>query len=116
MNHADVFEYENGNSDSDASNISGESLPSQSQRPSNPKVSRQLDRFFGKPKFKQPTVLQHAMLATFICVVAVAFAIMFRVLGSWQWFEWHMDGTWGFVLERGHEYTAPVWVSEFGAS
>merc|ERR1712039_1152272 len=39
-----------------------------------------------------------------------------NLLLTYYWFERHMDYTWGFMLMNGHKYTAPVWVSEFGAS
>lgn len=30
--------------------------------------------------------------------------------------EGHLDRSWGFLLEEGHSYTAPVWLGEFGNS
>jgi len=38
------------------------------------------------------------------------------LLDTYEYFRRHMDDTWGFVLVRGNDYTAPVWVSEFGSS
>ncbi len=35
---------------------------------------------------------------------------------DWPTFEAQMDLEWGYVVEEGHPYTAPVWVSEFGES
>eukprot|EP00929_Paragymnodinium_shiwhaense_P027080 TRINITY_DN15976_c0_g1_i1.p1 TRINITY_DN15976_c0_g1~~TRINITY_DN15976_c0_g1_i1.p1 ORF type:complete len:641 (-),score=110.55 TRINITY_DN15976_c0_g1_i1:184-2106(-) len=54
-------------------------------------------------------ILFFTLLFTGLVVLSVMFT-------SWAWYEHHMDGTWGFALENGHKYTAPVWVSEFGAS
>lgn len=52
-----------------------------------------------------------------IAVVLLTLTNFFaRSFLDYEWFERHMDGTWGFVLMSGYPWTAPIWVSEFGAS
>merc|ERR1711939_1116333 len=43
-------------------------------------------------------------------------AVWCAIFQTYWWFEHHMDGTWGFALMEGRPWTAPVWVSEFGAA
>lgn len=35
---------------------------------------------------------------------------------DWETFSATMDEEWGYIIEEGQPYTAPVWMSEFGAS
>merc|ERR1719401_1502579 len=51
-----------------------------------------------------------------LTVILLLGILLLLVVSSDAWFTRHMDGTFGFVLEEGHPYTAPVFVGEFGSS
>lgn len=55
-----------------------------------------------------------ALLVTGVLAVMSYFGANW--IDTYDFFRRHMDDTWGFVLVRGYDYTAPVWVSEFGSS
>jgi len=37
-----------------------------------------------------------------------------HIFPTYWWMERHLDGLWGYALEDGFNYTAPVWMGEFG--
>jgi len=59
---------------------------------------------------------QCGVFLVILSISLLVFVIFADIFLSYDWFEHHMDGTWGFALRQGYPYTAPVWVSEMGAS
>jgi len=57
----------------------------------------------------QASILCTVLLAVFAVVFAVA-----RMVDTYEFYRDWMDHMWGFVLEEGQPYTAPVWMGEFG--
>lgn len=57
----------------------------------------------------------------FMLCLGFFFAIVFllyiyaNIFPTYWWLERHLDGSWGFALEPGKPWTAPVWMGEFGA-
>lgn len=50
-----------------------------------------------------------------VLLVSSASLHMFAAIAPSYWLvERHFDRNWGFVLEDGQDYTAPVWMGEFG--
>jgi len=60
-------------------------------------------------------MLQIAIIAIIVAGVMTAIYITAHIVPTYWWMEKHLDRMWGFALEEGHEYTAPVWMGEFGA-
>jgi len=61
----------------------------------------------------------HLALQLFIPLVSwtLLLACLFfwgHIFPTYWWMERHLDGLWGFALEDGFNYTAPVWMGEFG--
>jgi len=59
-------------------------------------------------------VLQLGIVASILTLVTLAIYITAHIVPTYWWLERHLDKMWGFALEEGHEYTAPVWMGEFG--
>jgi hypothetical protein len=38
-----------------------------------------------------------------------------HIFPSYWWLQRHFDSVWGFALEHGQPWTAPIWMGEFGA-
>eukprot|EP00933_Yihiella_yeosuensis_P012706 TRINITY_DN12176_c4_g1_i1.p1 TRINITY_DN12176_c4_g1~~TRINITY_DN12176_c4_g1_i1.p1 ORF type:complete len:737 (+),score=83.88 TRINITY_DN12176_c4_g1_i1:65-2275(+) len=55
------------------------------------------------------------LLIMLTAVFSIVFIFGFMAPTYWL-FQTHMNNQWGFVLEEGHPYTAPVWMGEFGNS
>jgi len=54
-------------------------------------------------------------VAVGFCSFPPAFFFAFAVIApTYSMLAWHLDNSWGFLLKEGHDYTAPVWVGEFG--
>lgn len=54
-----------------------------------------------------------ALIALLTLLVGYVFA---HIIPTYWWLERHLDGLWGFALEEGHAYTAPIWMGEFGGN
>mmetsp|Transcript_61342 Transcript_61342/g.142737 ORF Transcript_61342/g.142737 Transcript_61342/m.142737 type:complete len:630 (-) Transcript_61342:145-2034(-) len=58
--------------------------------------------------------LQCAVLSACMAALLVFLYIWAHILPTYWWMERHLDGLWGFALEQGLPFTAPVWMGEFG--
>jgi len=57
----------------------------------------------------------HCTIFLVIVFLLSSFAYTFaHIVPTYWWMERHLDGLWGYALEDGHPYTAPVWMGEFG--
>jgi len=79
-------------------------------------------KLFSRAKTENPVVWDRGLccgLAVFIflsmilCAAMVMSLLTFFYQSHWA-MERKLDKQWGFVLEEGHHYTAPVWMGEFG--
>lgn len=52
---------------------------------------------------------------TLLWVIITLLFIWAHIFPSYWWMERHFDSTFGFALEHGQPWTAPVWLGEFGA-
>mmetsp|Transcript_80351 Transcript_80351/g.260309 ORF Transcript_80351/g.260309 Transcript_80351/m.260309 type:complete len:678 (+) Transcript_80351:63-2096(+) len=56
-------------------------------------------------------------LLTLLVILMTTFMFLYiwaHILPTYWWMERHLDGLWGFALEEGFPFTAPVWMGEFG--
>lgn len=60
--------------------------------------------------------LQCFIFAVILLIAMVGIYVFAYIATSYWWFQRHHDHMWGFALIQGHEWTAPVWVGEFGTS
>lgn len=60
--------------------------------------------------------LQCCILALLLLLAIVGVCWFSWVATRYWWFKRHHDIMWGFALDGGHAWTAPVWVGEFGTS
>lgn len=60
--------------------------------------------------------LQCFIVCTFLVIIVLAGFIFSCVAEQYWVFEATMDRFWGFMLEDGQAYQAPVWMGEFGGS
>ena len=58
--------------------------------------------------------LQCFILCLVVLVLSTSLNIFAAVAPSYRLLETHFDRNFGFVLEDGHDFTAPVWMGEFG--
>jgi len=52
------------------------------------------------------------------CGLLIALILIYICAQLWPtywWFQRHLDTLWGFALDHGRPWTAPVWMGEFGA-
>mmetsp|Transcript_67724 Transcript_67724/g.175929 ORF Transcript_67724/g.175929 Transcript_67724/m.175929 type:complete len:751 (-) Transcript_67724:391-2643(-) len=61
-------------------------------------------------------LLQSSILLILLVMIGLLLYIMGHIVPTYWWMERHLDGLWGFALEEGHPYTAPVWMGEFGTA
>jgi len=54
------------------------------------------------------------VIALLVFPIVFTTHVFAHIFPTWEWMEWTLDGLWGFALEEGHDYTAPVWMGEFG--
>jgi len=47
-------------------------------------------------------------------LIFFSFYVWAHIVPTYWWMERHLDGLWGWALEDGFPYTAPVWMGEFG--
>jgi len=73
-------------------------------RPSQP-IEWDLGMFF---------MLQVSIVLCIVMVFACALYVFAHMLPTYWWMEKHLDRLWGFALEEGLSFTAPVWMGEFG--
>jgi len=57
------------------------------------------------------TVFVLCFLLTFVTLCMIGYAVFYP---SYWAMERTLDKQWGFMLEEGYDYTAPVWMGEFG--
>lgn len=72
---------------------------------------------------KQPWKWLAALVVHLVIWLTATFLVFLLVFGCWTgvqstqwWFFTQMDGRWGYLLEGGRPYTAPVWIGEFGTA
>mmetsp|Transcript_122005 Transcript_122005/g.390081 ORF Transcript_122005/g.390081 Transcript_122005/m.390081 type:complete len:683 (-) Transcript_122005:146-2194(-) len=58
--------------------------------------------------------LQACCCCGFVLISAGLFFAFAVIAPTYAMLAWHLDNSWGFLLEDGHDYTAPVWMGEFG--
>jgi len=58
--------------------------------------------------------LQCFILCLVVLVSSTGLHIFAAIAPSYWLLETHFDRNWGFVLEDGQDFTAPVWMGEFG--
>jgi len=51
-----------------------------------------------------------------LILLLIVLYVFAHIVPTYWWMERHLDGLWGFALEQGYEWTAPVWVGEFGGN
>jgi len=59
--------------------------------------------------------LQFSVFVLLLLVALILLQFFAHVWTTYWWFERHLDAMWGFALDHGRAYTAPVWMGEFGA-
>lgn len=59
-------------------------------------------------------LLQLLVVGTIFLMVLIVLYVFANIFPTYWWMERHLDGLWGFALEEGFPYTAPVWMGEFG--
>jgi hypothetical protein len=58
--------------------------------------------------------LQLFLVMLCLLIIFVALFVFANIFSTYAWMEYHLDGLWGFALDHGTPYTAPVWMGEFG--
>lgn len=58
--------------------------------------------------------LQCGICCTMCAGLLVAIVLLGLLSSTSLLLESHLDSSWGFLLDEGHAYTAPVWMGEFG--
>jgi len=58
--------------------------------------------------------LQACCCCGFVLISAGLFFAFAVIAPTYAMLAWHLDNSWGFLLEDGRDYTAPVWMGEFG--
>jgi len=61
-------------------------------------------------------LLQLAIIMTILLVVSLCLYVLGHILPTYWWMEKHLDRLWGFALEEGYPFSAPVWMGEFGTN
>jgi len=82
------------------------------------------DNYMSQPCKAQPrpVIWDRGMCLIFLCCVffslTLSFSITVMLIANLEKSYWAMerqlDRKWGFILDQGHDYTAPVWMGEFG--
>jgi len=49
-------------------------------------------------------------------LAGIALLIVGILAPTYAVMSWNLDNQWGYLLEDGHDYTAPVWIGEFGGN
>jgi hypothetical protein len=57
---------------------------------------------------------QFCILITLLFLIFFTIFIFSLFAPSYSLFRTHLNNQWGFMLDDGHPYTAPVWMGEFG--
>jgi len=60
--------------------------------------------------------LQCLVLCVATSLLMIAVFVFACFAGTYGLLEGHFDRSWGFILDEGNSYTAPVWLGEFGNS
>lgn len=61
-------------------------------------------------------VMMQLMIGSVVLIITMAYIWWLSLANtSYGKLEAHFDRTWGFALRDGYQYTAPVWMGEFGA-
>lgn len=58
--------------------------------------------------------LQVFILLLILISLFIAAYISAHIIPTYNFAAWHFDRMWGFALRDGYDFTAPVWMGEFG--
>eukprot|EP00933_Yihiella_yeosuensis_P004573 TRINITY_DN10893_c3_g1_i1.p1 TRINITY_DN10893_c3_g1~~TRINITY_DN10893_c3_g1_i1.p1 ORF type:complete len:664 (+),score=54.61 TRINITY_DN10893_c3_g1_i1:62-2053(+) len=58
--------------------------------------------------------LQGFLLCSILLLLFTSLFILINIVDTYAWNERWLDHMWGFALEEGQPFTAPVWMGEFG--
>merc|ERR1712187_1004290 len=59
-------------------------------------------------------MLQCMFVFFILAIVFTVFAVGASLADSYFYLQWVYDSKWGFALQEGYPYTAPIWMGEFG--
>jgi hypothetical protein len=58
--------------------------------------------------------LQFMIVLVSWLLILLCLIVWANIFPTYWWMERHLDGLWGYALEDGFSYTAPIWMGEFG--